>query len=122
MTNKRLLLLFAMKRIREIEKRISEEYPNQKIRCPVHLSIGQEAPSAALSLLINKNDFSVSTHRGHAHYLAKGGCLKSFISEIYGKKNGCSGGKGGSMHLIDQNVGFCGAGVRSMQAMPLAVH
>ena len=60
-----------MKRIREIEKRISEEYPNQKIRCPVHLSIGQEAPSAALSLLINKNDFSVSTHRGHGHYLAK---------------------------------------------------
>ena len=97
-----------MKRIREIEKRISVEYPNQKIRCPVHLSIGQEAPSAALSLLINKNDFSVSTHRGHAHYLAKGGCLKSFISEIYGKKNGCSGGKGGSMHLIDLSVNFMG--------------
>ena len=60
-----------MKRIREIEMRISKEYSNQKMRCPVHLSIGQEAPSVALSLLI-KNDFSISTHRGHAHYLAKG--------------------------------------------------
>ena len=77
-----------MKRLREIEFRISKEYSNQEIRCPVHLSIGQEAPSAALSLLISNKDFSVSTHRGHAHYLAKGGCLKSFISEIYGKVNG----------------------------------
>ena len=78
------------------------------MRCPVHLSIGQEAVPAALSLLMNKTDFSVSTHRGHAHYLAKGGCLKSFISEIYGKANGCSSGKGGSMHLIDLNVNFMG--------------
>ena len=97
-----------MKRIREVEMRISQEYPKQEIRCPVHLSVGQEAPSAALSLLIKQDDFSVSTHRGHAHYLAKGGCLKSFISEIYGKANGCSSGKGGSMHLIDLNVNFMG--------------
>ena len=97
-----------MKRLREVELRISREYPNQEIRCPVHLSIGQEAPSAALSLLVKKNDFSVSTHRGHAHYLAKGGCLKSFISEIYGKSNGCSAGKGGSMHLVDLGVNFMG--------------
>ena len=108
MNNNKLLLLFGMKRLREVEIRISKEYPKEKIRCPVHLSVGQEAPSAALSLLVNKNDFSVSTHRGHAHYLAKGGCLKSFISEIYGKKNGCSSGKGGSMHLIDLNVNFMG--------------
>lgn len=97
-----------MKRIREIEMRIASEYPNQKMRCPVHLSIGQEAPSAALSLLIEKNDFSVSTHRGHAHYLAKGGNLNALISEIYGKEDGCSKGKGGSMHLIDLDVNFMG--------------
>lgn len=101
-------LLNSMKRIREIEMRISKEYSNQKMRCPVHLSIGQEAPSAALSMLINKKDFSVSTHRGHAHYLAKGGSLKALISEIYGKGNGCSLGKGGSMHLIDLDVNFMG--------------
>tara|TARA_Y100000739_G_scaffold167444_1_gene145364 strand:+ start:83 stop:1042 length:960 start_codon:yes stop_codon:yes gene_type:complete len=104
----KLLLLFAAKRLREIEMRISQEYKHQEIRCPVHLSVGQEAPSAALSLLVDKNDFSVSTHRGHAHYLAKGGNLRSFIAEIYGKLNGCSRGKGGSMHLIDLNVNFMG--------------
>ena len=108
MKKQKLSLLFAAKRLRDIELRIAHEYSKQEIRCPVHLSVGQEAPSAALSLLINKNDFSVSTHRGHAHYLAKGGCLKSFISEIYGKSSGCSSGKGGSMHLIDLSVNFMG--------------
>ena len=97
-----------MKRLREVELRIANEYKTQEIRCPVHLSVGQEAPSAALSLLVEKDDFSVSTHRGHAHYLSKGGCLKSFIAEIYGKVNGCSSGKGGSMHLIDKEVNFMG--------------
>ena len=97
-----------MKRLREVEMRISNEYIKQEIRCPVHLSDGQEAPSAALSLLVERTDFSVSTHRGHAHYLSKGGCLKSFIAELYGKVNGCSSGKGGSMHLIDIDVNFMG--------------
>ena len=97
-----------MKRLREVEMRISNEYIKQEIRCPVHLSVGQEAPSAALSLLVKRTDFSVSTHRGHAHYLSKGGCLKSFIAELYGKVNGCSSGKGGSMHLIDIDVNFMG--------------
>jgi len=103
-----LRLLMTMKRIREVELRIAKEYSKQMIRCPVHLSVGQEAPSAALSLLINKSDFAVSTHRGHAHYLAKGGDLKAMICEIYGKKSGCSKGKGGSMHLIDTAVRFMG--------------
>jgi len=104
----KLDLLKVMKRIREIEMRISNEYANQQIRCPVHLSVGQEAPSAALSLLIKRSDFSISTHRGHAHYLAKGGNLKALIAEIYGKSEGCSNGKGGSMHLVDTNVNFMG--------------
>ena len=95
-------------RIRYVEEQIALEYHKGEMRCPTHLSIGQEAPSAALSLLISNKDFSVSTHRGHAHYLAKGGCLKSFISEIYGKVSGCSRGKGGSMHLIDLEVNFMG--------------
>ena len=54
------------------------------MRCPVHLSVGQEISSSALSLVIKKTDYSVSTHRGHAHYLAKGGDLK-MIAELYGK-------------------------------------
>ena len=108
MENIKESMLYKMKRIREIELRIAKEYSKQKIRCPVHLSIGQEAPAAALSCVLNKSDYSVSTHRGHAHYLAKGGNLNSLISEIYGKKDGCSSGKGGSMHLIDKSVNFMG--------------
>ncbi|MDC3232415.1 thiamine pyrophosphate-dependent dehydrogenase E1 component subunit alpha [Prochlorococcus sp. AH-716-A09] len=108
MENINFELLKIMTRIRKIESKIKKEYSKQEMRCPVHLSIGQEAVPAALSLLMNKTDFSVSTHRGHAHYLAKGGCLKSLISEIYGKRTGCSKGKGGSMHLIDKSVGFMG--------------
>lgn len=103
-----LKLLNAMRRIREVELRIAKEYPKQQIRCPVHLSVGQEAPSAALSLVVKKKDYLVSTHRGHAHYLAKGGDLNAMICELYGKGTGCSKGKGGSMHLIDTSVNFMG--------------
>tara|TARA_Y100001968_G_scaffold242847_1_gene226566 strand:+ start:2859 stop:3842 length:984 start_codon:yes stop_codon:yes gene_type:complete len=104
----KIKLLEAMKRIREIELTIASKYSEQLMRCPVHLSVGQEAPSGALSLLIKKIDFSVSTHRGHAHYLAKGGDLNKMIAELYGKSGGCSQGKGGSMHLIDTDVNFMG--------------
>ena len=66
-------LYYMLKKIRNVEERIAEEYPNKQIRCPTHLSIGQEGVPASLSTLIDDNDFFVSTHRGHAHYLAKGG-------------------------------------------------
>ncbi len=104
----KLNLLKEMKRTREIELEIARKYSEQLMRCPVHLSVGQEICSAALSLLIKKTDYSVSTHRGHAHYLAKGGDLKKMIAELYGKSTGCSKGKGGSMHLIDSSVRFMG--------------
>ncbi len=106
--NLRFNLLIRMKRIREIELKIAKEYKDNRMRCPVHLSVGQEATSAAISLIIKKADYSVSTHRGHAHYLAKGGNLNAMIAELYGKSTGCSGGKGGSMHLIDTSVNFMG--------------
>ena len=106
--NIKLNLLKEMKRIREIELAIAKKYSEQLMRCPVHLSVGQEISSAALSLVIKKTDYSVSTHRGHAHYLAKGGDLKKMIAELYGKSTGCSKGKGGSMHLIDSSVRFMG--------------
>ena len=107
--------------IRETEEKIAEEYSNQKMRCPVHLSIGQEAVSAALSHFLNNHDFAVSTHRGHAHYIAKNGNLKKMIAEIYGKVTGCSKGKGGSMHLIDKSVGFYGTSAIVGNSMPVGV-
>lgn len=108
-------------RIREIELEISKRYSESKMRCPTHLSIGQEAVSAAFSKVANKNDFAVSTHRCHAHYLAKGGSLKKMLAEIYGKKTGCSAGKGGSMHLIDLNCKFMGSSAIVGNSIPIGV-
>ena len=68
-----LNLLKQMIRIRMVEEEIARQYHDQEMRCPVHLSVGQEAPSAAFSLAVQNDDFAVSTHRGHAHFLAKGG-------------------------------------------------
>ncbi len=76
-----------MYRIRSVEEEISKRYSEGKMRCPTHLSIGQEAVPAAFAEIVSSNDFAVSSHRGHAHYLAKGGNLKAMIAEIYGKKN-----------------------------------
>lgn len=92
-----------------IEEEIARRYPEGKMRCPVHLSIGQEAAAVGVSSVLSKDDKMVSTHRGHAHYLAKGGSLKGLIGELYGKSSGCSRGNGGSMHLIDLSVNFFGS-------------
>ena len=97
-----------MKRIRFVEESIAQKYGEGKMRCPTHLSIGQEAVAAAVGLALRKDDVAVSGHRAHAHYLGKGGNLKAMIAEIYGKATGCARGKGGSMHLIDESVGFKG--------------
>lgn len=95
-----------MLRIRMIEEAISKRYPEQKMRTPVHLSIGQEAAAVGVCAALNSDDLVVSTHRSHAHYLAKGGDLNAFIAELHGKATGCSGGFGGSMHLTSLDCGF----------------
>ena len=79
------------------------------MRCPVHLSIGQEAAAVGICEPLNNLDLMVSTHRGHAHMMAKGGSLKSLIAELYGKITGCGRGQAGSMHLIDVACGFMGS-------------
>ena len=114
-------IYFEILRIRKIELEISKKYSEQKMRCPVHLSIGQEGVPAAFSMASRRSDFAVSTHRGHAHYLAKGGNLKAMISEIYGKSTGCSKGKGGSMHLIDLAVRFMGSTAIVGNSIPIGV-
>ena len=95
--------------IRSVEKKIEEKYHEGKMRCPTHLSIGQEGISAVFANLVKKKDYVISMHRPHAHYLAKGGNLTKMICELYGKDNGCSKGRGGSMHLIDNKVNFMGS-------------
>ncbi len=110
MKNNYIISIFSdLLRIRKVELMISREYKNGEMRCPVHLSIGQEATPVGICRNLTKKDQIVSTHRSHAHYLAKGGNLKKMMAEIYGKISGCSKGKGGSMHLIDLNVGMVAA-------------
>lgn len=108
-TNLSLELFREMLRIRMIEEAIAERYKNQKMRCPVHLSIGQEAIAVGVCKAALQSDYLISNHRAHAHYLAKGGALKPMIAEIYGKETGCCGGRGGSMHLVDRSVGMMGS-------------
>ena len=96
-------------KIRSVEKKISEMYKHQEIRCPVHLSIGQEAVAAGVCENLRNDDEIISTHRSHAHYLGKGGSLKNMIAELYGKDKGCARGLGGSMHLQDLSKGIFGS-------------
>jgi pyruvate dehydrogenase E1 component alpha subunit len=116
-----LKLFRNMYRIRAVEEEIARRYPEGKMRCPVHLSIGQEAVPAAFAESVRTTDFAVSTHRGHAHYLAKGGDLGAMIAEIYGKATGCAKGKGGSMHLIDLGVNFMGTSAIVGNSIPIGV-
>lgn len=114
-------LFFSMLRIRRIEETIADRYKEQKMRTPVHLSIGQEAVAVAVGHQLRHDDYAVGTHRAHAHYLAKGGSLKAMIAEIYGKVTGCCRGRGGSMHLIDRSVGFMGSTAIVGNTIPIGV-
>ena len=107
--------------IRLAEEEIAKRYKSGKMRCPPHSSIGQEASATGVGLALKNTDLAVSTHRAHAHYLAKGGNLKRMIAEIYGKATGCCKGKGGSMHLIDRSVGFEGSTAIVGNTIPIGV-
>jgi pyruvate/2-oxoglutarate/acetoin dehydrogenase E1 component/TPP-dependent pyruvate/acetoin dehydrogenase alpha subunit len=111
----------SMLRIRLIEQAIAREYKSQEMRCPVHLSIGQEVVAAAVCESLTRDDQVFSGHRSHAHYLAKGGDLQRMIAELYGKATGCSQGFGGSMHLTDLEAGFIGATPIVGSSIPIAV-
>jgi TPP-dependent pyruvate/acetoin dehydrogenase alpha subunit len=118
--NNEVSLLYGMLLIRRIEEALVAEYPKQEMRCPVHFSIGQEAIAVGVSANLTRKDWIVSNHRSHAHYIAKGGDLKSFIAELYGKESGCCLGRGGSMHLTDLKAGFL-AGIPIVgSSMPIA--
>jgi 2-oxoisovalerate dehydrogenase E1 component len=99
----------SLYRIRRVEETIAAIYSTDKIKSPVHLSIGQEAVAVGVCEALKPNDVVFGTYRSHAAYLAKGGDLKRMIAELYGKVTGCAKGKGGSMHLVDVAHGVMGA-------------
>lgn len=120
-TADRIRLYRDMLRIRLVEETIADRYGEQKMRCPTHLSIGQEAVAVGVCAALEHRDYVISTHRPHAHYLAKGGDLAAMIAELYGKATGCCGGRGGSMHLIDLSVNMLGSTPIVGGSVPVAV-
>ena len=107
--------------IRRAEEEIARIYPTDKIKSPVHLSIGQEAVSVGVCEALRPEDVVFGTYRSHALYLAKGGDLRRMMAELFGKATGCAKGKGGSMHLIDPARGVMGTSAVVGSTNPLAV-
>lgn len=91
---------------RLVETAVISEYPNQEIRCPVHLSVGQEAVAVGVCTQLDSGDVIISTHRSHAHFIASGGDIGQFFKEIYGLPNEMCSGRGGSMHLFSVDSGL----------------
>jgi acetoin:2,6-dichlorophenolindophenol oxidoreductase subunit alpha len=122
----------SMLLVRRVEERIIDQYaeqnasfarketPKRAIKCPTHLSIGQESAAVGVAMALTNDDVAFSTHRCHAHYLAKGGSVRAMMAELFGKVTGCSLGKGGSMHLFDERVGMLGASAIVGGSIPLA--
>ena len=118
--NSRIQMFANLQLIRSVELLISEKYADQIFRCPVHLSIGQEAIAVGVSLNLELEDKVVSTHRSHAHYIAKGGDLFMMLSELIGSPLGCCKGRGGSMHIFDKAVGFMASVPIVGSSLPIA--
>ena len=110
-----------MVRIRICEESLVEPILKGEIRCPVHLYSGQEAVATGLCFALNEKDFIFGSHRSHGHYLAKGGDIGELVGEIYCKENGCSRGRGGSMHIIAPEIGMVGSAPIVAGTIPLAL-
>lgn len=98
-----------MLRIRRVEEQIGRDAKEGNIPGAVHLYIGQEAVGVGFCSQLSDDDWIASTHRGHGHYLAKGGDSKLLMAEIYGREGGMCKGHGGSMHVADFSKGIIGA-------------
>lgn len=114
-------LFYRLLRIRLVEQEIARRYAEQDMRCPVHLSVGQEGAAVGACAPLIDGDVVMTTHRCHGHYLAKGGSLPAMIAELHGRKTGCCGGRGGSMHLFDDEAGVMASVPIVGSNIPLAV-
>ncbi|MDR3462726.1 MAG: thiamine pyrophosphate-dependent dehydrogenase E1 component subunit alpha [Beijerinckiaceae bacterium] len=99
----------TMRTIRDFEERLHVEFATGEIPGFVHLYAGEEASAAGICMHLTERDKLASTHRGHGHCIAKGVDVRAMMSEIYGKKDGVCGGKGGSMHIAEIGKGMLGA-------------
>ncbi|HXQ12750.1 MAG TPA: pyruvate dehydrogenase (acetyl-transferring) E1 component subunit alpha [Caulobacteraceae bacterium] len=116
-----LALLRQMIRIREFEAKCYEVYTQEKIRGFMHLYDGEEAVAVGVIPVLEARDHIVATYREHAHALVRGSPMAGVMAEMYGKREGLSGGRGGSMHLFDREHGLFGGNAIVGGGLPLAV-
>jgi pyruvate dehydrogenase E1 component alpha subunit len=116
-----LRLLREMLRVRHFEEKCNELYQQQKIRGFLHLYIGEEAVAVGAMQALRRSDAVVTTYREHGHALARGIPMRAILAEMYGKSEGCSKGRGGSMHLFDADLRFYGGNAIVGGGIPLAV-
>lgn len=114
-------LLEEMLRIRRFEEKCAELYTQEKIRGFLHLYIGEEAVAVGVMRALSPADAVVATYREHGHALARGVSMAEVMAEMYGKFEGCSRGRGGSMHLFDRESKFYGGNAIVAGGLPLAV-
>ncbi|WED23182.1 pyruvate dehydrogenase (acetyl-transferring) E1 component subunit alpha [Vibrio sp. JC009] len=114
-------LLTEMIRIRRFEEACVGLYNEQKIRGFLHLYNGEEAISVGVMQALTKDDSVLATYREHGHALARGMSMEAIFAEMFAKMEGCSGGRGGSMHLFDNELKFYGGNAIVAGALPLAV-
>jgi len=110
-----------MKLIRRTEEILGENVENGNIKCPCHLSIGQEAIPVGISKFLSKEDFVFGNHRSHGHYLSLTDDVHSLFAETLGKVTGSSKGMGGSMHVISKENGFQGSVPIVSATIPIAI-
>jgi pyruvate dehydrogenase E1 component alpha subunit len=110
-----------MLRIRRLEERCAQLYGEGKIRGFLHLYIGEEAVAAGVMPHLAPADSVVATYREHGHALLRGVAMNAIMAEMYGKREGCSRGRGGSMHLFDRATRFFGGNAIVGGGLPLAV-
>jgi pyruvate dehydrogenase E1 component alpha subunit len=116
-----LHLLHEMLRIRRFEEKCAELYSAGKIRGFLHLYIGEEAVAVGTMQALGPDDAVVATYREHGHALARGVAADRLMAEMYGKREGCSRGRGGSMHVFDAWTRFYGGNAIVGGGLPLAV-
>jgi len=116
-----LALVRDMLRIRRMEERAAELYGEQKIRGFLHLYIGEEAVATGAIHALENGDNIVATYREHGHALLRGMPMRTIMAEMYGKREGCSRGRGGSMHLFDAKLRLYGGNAIVAGGLPLAV-
>ena len=116
-----MILLREMLRIRRFEEKCAELYSAAKIRGFLHLYIGEEAVAVGAMQALEKDDAIVATYREHGHALIRGVSARSIMAEMYGKQEGCSHGRGGSMHLFDAATRFYGGNAIVGGGLPVAV-